>query len=116
MKRKTTSFLVSLLMLISLSTSAFVYGNLFRAQGQSTTDSWPMFRHDLAHSGSSSSAAPRTNQTLWKFNTGGQGGSPTAVDGVVYVGSYDRNILPFRAFDGAQLWTYSTGGVIGSPP
>src|SRR4030067_167506 len=112
MKGKTTSFLVSLLMLISLSTSALVYGGLFRAQGQSTTDSWPMFRHDLTHSGSSRSTAPRTNQTLWKFNTGGQVGSPTVVNGVIYVGSYDRKVYAFKASSGDLLWNYTTNGIV----
>jgi eukaryotic-like serine/threonine-protein kinase len=69
-----------------------------------SADSWPMFRHDLVHSGSSNTAAPRTNETLWKFNTGGQVGSPTVVNGVVYVGSYDRRIYAFRANDGVQVW------------
>ena len=59
-----------------------------------------MFHDDLAHTGYSNSAAPETNQTLWEFNTGGQVGSPSVVDGVVYVGSYDHKIYAFNASTG----------------
>jgi hypothetical protein len=44
-----------------------------------------MFHHDLMHTGNSNSEAPNTNQTLWKFNTGGQVDSPVVAGGVVYV-------------------------------
>ena len=68
------------------------------------------------HTGNSGSVAPVTNATLWKFNTGGQVGSPTVVDGVVYVGSYDRKIYAFDASDGSVLWSYATGGIVVSRP
>jgi outer membrane protein assembly factor BamB len=48
-------------------------------------------QNPLTH-GYTDSVVPLTNQTLWKFNTGGQVGSPTVVDGVLYVGSYDHNL------------------------
>ena len=63
---------------------------------QQTGDSWPMFHHDPAHSGVSSySSSPINNQTLWKFNTGGQMGSPTISNGIIYVGSYDNRDICF---------------------
>ena len=75
-----------------------------------------MFHGDLTHSGSSNSAAPTTNATLWKFNTGGQVDSPTVVGGVVYVGSFDHKIYAFNASDGTTIWSYKTGGVVISRP
>lgn len=61
--------------------------------GQSTQDSWPMFRHDPAHIGFSTSTAPSTNQTLWRQPTSGQvRSSPAVANGVVYVGSSDSNV------------------------
>jgi hypothetical protein len=61
--------------------------------GQSTKDSWPMFRHDPAHNGSSTSTVPSTNQTLWIQKTSGQvWSSPVVANGVVYVCSFDHNI------------------------
>ena len=49
---------------------------------------WPMFRHDLQHTGYSTSPAPNTNQTLWNYTTGNfVASSPAVADGKVYVGS-----------------------------
>jgi len=61
--------------------------------GQLTKDSWPMFRHDPAHIGSSTSTVPSTNQTPWIQKTSGQvWSSPVVANGVVYVGSTDNNV------------------------
>ncbi|MGD0160313.1 MAG: hypothetical protein ABSB89_08445 [Candidatus Bathyarchaeia archaeon] len=41
--------------------------------GHSITDPidwWPMFHHDLNHTGYSNSKAPKMYQTLWNFTTG----------------------------------------------
>jgi outer membrane protein assembly factor BamB len=75
-----------------------------------------MFHHDLTHTGASDTSAPSTNQTLWKFSTGGQMGSPTVIGGVVYVGSYDNKIYAFNAKNGAVIWKYTTGGRVVSCP
>ena len=85
------------------------------SSAQPTADSWPMFHHDLTHTGISGSAAPSTNQTLWKFNTGGQMDSPTVAGGVVYVGSYDHKVYALNASTGAPIWSYETGSVVLSP-
>src|SRR5665648_404047 len=78
--------------------------------------SWPMFHGNFAHTGYSNTQAPQTNQTLWKFNTGGQVGSPTVVDGVVYVGSYDHKVYAFNATTGEVIWAFTTGGIVISRP
>src|SRR4030067_1291077 len=80
------------------------------------TDWWPMFHHDLTHTGNSNSTAPNTNQTLWKFNTGGQVNSPAVADSVVYVGSYDHRVYAFNASNGSLTWNYTTGGEVASSP
>jgi outer membrane protein assembly factor BamB len=116
MKRKATRFLATVLIALSLVSSVFLYATVFKASGQSGTDWWTMFRHDLAHSGSSSSTAPSTNQTLWKFNVGGQVGSPVVVDGVVYVGSYDHKLYALDASNGEVIWKYKTQGRVVSRP
>src|SRR3989337_1820968 len=79
-------------------------------------DQWPMFHHDLSHTGASNSDVRRTNQTLWKFNTGGQVGSPVVVDGVVYVGSFDHKVYAFKASSGDLIWNYTTNGIVVSRP
>lgn len=40
--------------------------------------------------------------------------APTVAGGVVYFGSNDHMIYGLRASDGAQVWSYDTGGVVGS--
>ena len=53
-----------------------------------SSQSWPMFHNDLAHSGYSESSGPLTNQILWKYQAGsGVESSPAVVDGVVYFGA-----------------------------
>ena len=42
--------------------------------------------------------------------------SPAVADGVVYVGSYDWNVLALNSSSGAQLWNYTLGGDIESSP
>ena len=73
-------------------------------------ESWPMFHRDLSHTGYSTATGPSTNQTLWTFKTQNKvWSSPAVVDGVVYFGSFDKNVYAVKASDGAKIWNYSTG-------
>ncbi len=94
----------------------FLLPSITFEQNQPNADSWPMFRRSLTHDGHSNSVAPQTNQTLWKFNTGGQVGSPTVVDGVVYVGSYDHKVYAFNTATGEVIWAFTTNGIVISRP
>jgi len=79
---------------------------------ESSVDWWPMFRHDLRHTGYSTSRAPNTNQTLWSYKTvPGGDPSPAVANGIVYVGSGDNKIYALNATTGAYVWSYTTGGV-----
>ena len=81
------------------------------------TDSWPMFHGNLAHTGYLTGTGPSANQTLWVFKTGGRvWSSPAVVNGVVYFGSFDRNVYAVNAKDGTEIWNFSTGGGIYSSP
>ena len=71
-----------------------------------------MFHQNLAHTGKSEYTAPKTNQTLWKINTGSQVGSPVVVGGLIYVGSYDRKIYALDASNGDLVWNFTTGGPV----
>ena len=82
-----------------------------------TVDWWPMFHHDLMHTGHSISMAPQTNQTLWHYTTGGSVmSSPAVVDGIVYIGSDDDNVYALNATTGAYIWSYTTGAQVFSSP
>jgi outer membrane protein assembly factor BamB len=80
-------------------------------------DWWPMFHHDLMHTGYSTSTTPSTNQTLWKYTTGDWVvSSPTVANSVVYVGSLDYNVYALNAATGALTWKYTTGSYVYSSP
>jgi len=82
---------------------------------QSGVDWWPMFRHDLNHTGYSTSTAPNTNNTIWKYTTYSDHSSPAVSGGKVYVGSYSSNppfdypkVYCLNATTGAHIWNYTT--------
>ena len=83
----------------------------------SDSQSWPMFNHDLAHSGSSASTGPITNQTLWIFNYNDTfWWSPNVVEGVIYVGSDWRGFMyALNASSGNTLWMTNVGAMSSSP-
>jgi outer membrane protein assembly factor BamB len=81
------------------------------------TWSWPMFHHDINHTGYSDSTAPNTNNVLWYYTTGGDVlSSPAVVNGKVYVGSDDSNLYCLDSLTGAKIWNYSTGSWVASSP
>lgn len=54
---------------------------------------WPMFRHDLQHTGYSSYEGPKIPELKWKFNVGSILSSPSiGEDGTIYVGLADGAI------------------------
>jgi outer membrane protein assembly factor BamB len=54
---------------------------------------------------------------LWSFATGEPvDSSPAVANGVVYVGSNDKNVYALNASTGAKLWSYTTGGAVSSSP
>lgn len=53
----------------------------------------------------------------WTYQTGGAiWGTPTVQDGVVYIGSDDRNLYALEASTGLVKWQFATGGLVRSTP
>ena len=72
---------------------------------------WPMFHHDVAHTGLSQfDTSANTGTQKWNFTTGGQVTSSPAIaaDGTIYVGSQDHNVYAFNP-DGTLKWQFTTG-------
>ncbi len=71
---------------------------------------WPMFHHDLMHTGKSDSTAPNTNSILWIFTMGPSTwfSSPAVADGKVFIGSSDTRIYALNETNGAYIWSYAT--------
>ncbi len=78
---------------------------------------WPMFRHDLYHTGRSPYAGPETNDVKWEFQTGAQiSSSPViGIDGTIYVGSQDTYLYAINP-DGTLKWKFKTGAEVDSTP
>jgi outer membrane protein assembly factor BamB/serine/threonine protein kinase len=57
-------------------------------------------------------------QLRWTASTSGHiiTSSPVAANGMVYIGSEDKNLYAFDAYTGQQVWTAQTGGRIYSSP
>ena len=94
-------------------------------------DEWPMFRHDLNHTGYSTSSTPDTVELLWSFSVSETlnatfaeiSSSPAVVDGKIYFGTFEYyegqpcgkvegGVFCLDALNGEELWYHRTGGEI----
>jgi eukaryotic-like serine/threonine-protein kinase len=73
-----------------------------------------MYRANNRRSGHfKTTGLPRLTGVKWKFKTGkGVGASPVVVDGIVYIGSLDRNFYAIDAETGKERWRFTTKGEI----
>jgi outer membrane protein assembly factor BamB len=102
----------------SISGNEYETHNEVWAIGTSTisVSSWPMWRADAAHS-STAQEGPSNLTLAWKFTTNGAViSSPSVTDGIVYVGSQDKNIYAIGAWSGSLIWNFTTQGAIESSP
>jgi outer membrane protein assembly factor BamB len=77
---------------------------------------WPMWRRDPAHS-STAPAGPSNLTLAWNFTTKGAViSSPSVADGIVYVGSQDKNIYALGAWSGNLIWKFTTLSTVESSP
>ncbi len=79
---------------------------------------WPMFHHDIRHTGSS----PYGNfgnwfVEKWKVDIGSLVYSSPAIDkdGIIYIGSNDWNLYAINS-NGTEKWRFKTGGGVSSSP
>ncbi len=98
-----------------LGSGADVFG-----QSVSASDEWPMFRHDLQRTGTSTSNVPDASEVKWFYNASTEiDSSPAVVNGRVTVGVSDGTILALNATTGERLWLNDTGAgsnsIWGSP-
>ena len=107
---------VALLLVLALAMSGT--GTLFPVRAASSGDDWPMFRHDPAGTGATTSSAPMKPVELWRYAeeqyaSSTLSSSAVVVNGVVYAGSFryadqsSGNIFAFDAYTGTKIWNYS---------
>ena len=58
-----------------------------------------------------------TGKEKWRFATGDQvESSPAVANGIVYVGSEDKNLYAIDAVTGKEKWRFATGDWVDSSP
>lgn len=94
----------------SMNSSATPTQRSSDASIQSTVDWWPMFHHDPSHTGTSTSKAPTTNNTMWTYGMGwwGASSSPAVVGGLVYMG-FGGELHCLKAATGELVWSSAIG-------
>ena len=96
----------------------------YSQQGTLTASPWPMFRHDVKHTGYTPFTGPATPTVAWTFSgSDAFASSPTiGNDGTIYVGAgaslpgaTDHNLYALNP-DGTLKWSYEGGdGFFSSP-
>ena len=90
------------------------------AAAQLADTPWPMYCHDLKHTGLSPYTGPETNATKWIYTVGAHIRSSPAIgaDGTIYVGvaAYDNRFCAIYP-NGTLKWSYLAGlyGFVSSP-
>ncbi|HEV3146545.1 MAG TPA: PQQ-binding-like beta-propeller repeat protein, partial [Gemmataceae bacterium] len=77
---------------------------------------WPVFRGNALQDGQSPEVLPDHLEVLWKVNTGRHGveGTAAIVDGVVYLGSLDKELYALDLKTGDVKWKFTGGPFKGS--
>ena len=110
---KSNFFILMMLMVLLVSSFALADGS-----------SWPMFRHDLRHTGRTPYTGPAAPDIKWTFQTmDAIACSPSiGYNGTLYFGSgfnssgVDSFLYAVNRDDGSLKWKYKTGGSIFSSP
>jgi outer membrane protein assembly factor BamB len=80
-------------------------------------DDWPAFRADSARSGSTGSKLPEQLEPVWEASLSGGPSAPIAVGDRVYVAAVDTHTIhALDAATGQEVWHYTAGGRVDSPP
>jgi outer membrane protein assembly factor BamB len=84
---------------------------------QLTESPWPMYQHDLQHTGRSQYTGPENPAQKWVFRIGTTfSASPSiGVDGTIYIGAEDHYLYAIN-HDGKLEWKFLAGSVIATSP
>ena len=103
-----------LCVILAFAVSAFAISPV---NAQLANTPWPMFHHDVRHTGQGEYAGPLNPMLAWSYETGGDITSSPAIapDSKIYVGSNDVRVYGFTQ-DGRLSWSYRTAGNVESSP
>jgi len=80
-------------------------------------DSWPTYRHDVGRTGVTKAKPPAKLEIRWKTKLSTKASAPVIVAGKVFVADVDAHaVCALSASDGRELWRYTTGARVDSPP
>ena len=108
--KKVSIFMMIFLIIIS---SINITGKIIKEEIKTTASSgdddidwWPMFHHDLNHTGYSTSTGPETNNVLWGFQADARiyKSSPAVVDNMVYFGDESNSFYCLNSDTGEEIW------------
>lgn len=86
-------------------------------QAASGAEDWPTYRHDMARTGRTAAPLPEQLKLAWQSKIGPRLTSPVAAGGKVFVASVDTHTVhALDAESGKELWAFTAGGRIDSPP
>ena len=88
------------------NSSSFLFAQL-------ANSSWPMYMHDIQHTGQSTLSGPNKNTLYWQYQTGSDiVASPSIdADGTIYIGDITGKFYALEPM-GVTKWVYTTGGEI----
>jgi outer membrane protein assembly factor BamB len=113
MKRHPTKFLLLVLvcsLLFSLSSINIAHAAVTNSY------EWSTLQYYEGRTGYTESPAPDSNQTFWKFQTGGPiKSSPVVSSGMVFVSSTDGYLYAVNMTTGAKIWEFWIGTDVNSP-
>jgi outer membrane protein assembly factor BamB len=93
------------------------YGPTESAAEASRTSAWPTYRHGAARGGATEATIPAELAVLWKQRLSSGPGAPTVAAGKVFVPEVNAHTLrAFAVGDGAEVWSFTAGARIDSPP
>ena len=81
----------------------------------SPTTSWPMFMHDLQHSGTADNIPVGSHDLLWKYVVdrgdimNAVDSSPAVVNGILYEASQNGYLYALDSYTGTCYWRFNTG-------
>ncbi len=95
---------------------AVVTASTLTATAEASAQDWPMFHHNLSHSGNTGgNLTVNSAKLLWNYTTHDAViSSPSVSGGYVVFGSRDYNVYCLNASSGELLWNFKTGSMVKS--
>ena len=93
------------------------YGKISGAEFKTSSEDWPVFRHDNKRTGHARTEVGSELKQKWKRKFKGRVSQSVIANGMLFVSLIDAHtIYALDAGTGKELWNYTTGGRVDSSP